>query len=196
MVQWRIDDGVSGSNGLDTRESLPLALGDLQDGTAAGMAVFKLDRLARDLIVQETLIAEVRKIGGELFTTAAGESAYLADDPDDPSRKLIRQVLGAVNEYERSMIVLRMKSGRKIKAAKGGYAGYGSPAFGKRAIDKELVTDEREAAVAARMQELRADGESYRQIADQLNTEGLAPKRGGVWHSMTVSRVLGRLSAA
>jgi DNA invertase Pin-like site-specific DNA recombinase len=112
------------------------------------MAVFKLDRLARDLIVQETLIAEVRKIGGQLFTTAAGEAAHLADDPDDPSRKLIRQVLGAVNEYERSMIVLWMKSGRKIKAAKGGYAGYGSPAFGQRSVDKELVADEREAAVA------------------------------------------------
>jgi DNA invertase Pin-like site-specific DNA recombinase len=104
-------------------------------------------------------------------------------------------VLGAVNEYERSMIVLRMKSGRKIKAAKGGYAGYGSPEFGKRSVDKELVTDDREAAVTARMRELRSAGKSYREIADTLNAEGLEAKRGGEWHSMTVSRVLSRLSA-
>ena len=113
-----------------------------------GWSCSELDRLARDLIIQETLIAEVRKIGGELFTTAAGEAGYLTDDPDDPSRKLIRQVLGAVNEYERAMIVLRMKAGRRIKASRGGYAGFGSPAFGQRSIDKELVPDEAEQAAA------------------------------------------------
>jgi hypothetical protein len=37
---------------------------------------------------------------GRAGTAAAGEAAYLVDDPDDPSRKLIRQVPGAVNEYE------------------------------------------------------------------------------------------------
>jgi DNA invertase Pin-like site-specific DNA recombinase len=192
VIQWRTDDGVSGSNGLETREDLALAFGDLQDGTSAGLVVAKLDRLARDLIVQETLIAEVRKIGAELFTTAAGEADFLADDPNDPSRKLIRQVLGAVNEYERSMIVLRMKSGRKVKAAKGGYAGYGSPRFGQRSVDKELVADEREQAVKARLRDLRDAGMSYRDIAAQANAEGLKSKRGGEWHSMTVSRVLQR----
>jgi len=194
IVQWRVDDGVSGSNGLNTREDLPLALGDLQDGTSAGIVVKQLDRLARDLIVQETLIAEIRKLGAEIFTTAAGEAAYLGDDPDDPSRKLIRQVLGAVNEYERAMIVLRMKSGRRIKAAKGGYAGYGSPAFGQRSIDRELVTDDREATVIAEMRELREAGKSLRQIADHLNAAGHAPKRGGIWHPMTVGRVLARVA--
>ena len=34
IVAWRTDDGVSGSNGLEAREELALALGDLQDGTA------------------------------------------------------------------------------------------------------------------------------------------------------------------
>ena len=192
IVWWRIDEGVSGSNGLDTREAFPLALADLQDGSAAGLVVKQLDRLARDLIVQETLIAEIRKTGAGLFTTAAGETAFLTDDADDPSRKFIRQVLGAVSEYERAMIVVRMKAGRKAKAAKGGYAGYGSPAFGQRSVDGELVTEKREVAVIGRMCELRDGGMSYRQIADRLNAEGLAPKRGGVWHSMTVSRVLGR----
>ena len=116
--------------------------------------------------------------------------------PTTPAGKLIRQVLGAVNEYERSMIVLRMKSGRTVKAAKGGYAGYGSPAFGLRSVDKDLVTDERQSAVAVRIRELRKAGKSLRQIAGQLNAEGLKPKRGGVWHSMTISRVLERKTAA
>lgn len=192
VVQWRVDEGVCGANGLENREALPLALGDLQDGTAGGLVVFKLDRLARDLIIQETLIAEVRKAGGEIFTTAAGEAGYLADDPDDPSRKLIRQVLGAVNEYERAMIVLRMKAGRRIKASRGGYAGFGSPAFGQRSIDKELVADEAEQAAVARILELRGEGLSLREIIARLDAEGIRAKRGGGWSPSTVSRVLAR----
>src|SRR5258707_15607097 len=55
------DEGVSGSNGLETRDGLQEALGALRDGAAGGLVVSVLDRLARDLIVQETLLAEIRR---------------------------------------------------------------------------------------------------------------------------------------
>ena len=193
IVGWHADEGISGSNGLDTREALAVALAELRQHRAAGIVVYRLDRLARDLIVQETLIGEIRKMGAEIFTTSAAEAGYLADDPDDPSRKLIRQILGAVNEYEKSMIVLRMKSGRAMKAKQGGYA-YGSPAFGQRTEGKQLVTDDREAAIAARIAELSAEGKSLREIASALNLAGDVPKRGAVWHPVTVSRVIARMS--
>jgi len=90
------------------------------------------------------------------------------------------------------VIVLRMRSGRKIKAARGGYARHRTPAFGQRSADGELVSDDRETAVISHMRELRETGMSYQRIADQLNAEGLTAKRGGLWHSMTVSRVLQR----
>ena len=138
IVEWRYDDGVSGGNGLDSRIGLPEALADIKDGTARGIIVFRLDRLARDLIIQETLLAEIKRMGGQTFTTSKAEAEYLDDDPNDPSRKLIRQVLGAVNEYEKSVISLRLRSGRRMKAERGGFA-YGSPAFGQRAEGKALV---------------------------------------------------------
>ena len=50
---------------------------------------------------------------------------------------MIRQVLGAVAEYERSMVVLRLRNGRRRKAEMGGYAS-GAPAFGFEARDKAL----------------------------------------------------------
>ena len=67
----------------------------------------------------------------------AAEAGYLGDDPDDPSRTLIRQVLGAVSQYERSMIALRLRSGRRRNASQGGYA-YGAPPFGFKAEDGEV----------------------------------------------------------
>ena len=191
IVAWHKDEGLSGSNGLDTRKGLYEALAAIQGRSARGVVVYRLDRLARDLIVQEQLLAEIRRMGGEAYTTSAAEAGYLADDPDDPSRKLIRQILGAVNEYERSMIALRLRNGRKLKAARGGFA-YGAPHFGARAEGKELVADEREQAAVGRIRALQADGLSLRQICCQLDAEGIRPKRGDRWHATTVNRVLAR----
>lgn len=183
------DNGISGAKELADRPGLAEALGLVRDGLVGGVVVYKLDRLARDLVLQEQLLAEIRRIGGELFTTSDAEAGYLADDPDDPSRKLIRQVLGAVAEYERSMIALRLRSGRRRKAEKGGFA-YGSPRFGYRAERGELVEDDGEQATVARMAELREQGASLRTIATTLDAEGHKPKRGTRWHPQTVASVL------
>jgi len=191
IVSWRFDDGLSGADDLDVRVGLAEALGDVKDGTSKGIVVYRLDRLARDLIIQETLLAEIRKTGGTPFTTSRAEAEYLADDPNDPSRKMIRQILGAVNEYEKSMIGLRMKSGRRMKAERGGFA-YGSPAFGQRAEGKALVPDEDEQRAVARIRELDAAGESLRSIVAALTAEGHKSKRGGKWYPATVQRVLAR----
>ena len=193
VVGWFADEGASGSNGLDSREALPSALAELRGHRADGLVVYRLDRLARDLVVQETLLAEVRRLGADVFSTAASESAYLVDDPDDPARKLIRQVLGAVNEYEKSMIALRLRSGRRLKAQRGGFA-FGSPPVGYRAEGGALVVDQEEALAVARARELRGRGKSLREIADVLANEGHRAKRGGMWHPTTLARVLARTS--
>lgn len=191
IVGWYRDEGVSGSNGLDSREGLPDALAELKAGQAEALIVYRLDRLARDLIVQETLLAEVKRMGCVVFSTSAAEDAYLVDDPDDPSRKLIRQVLGAVAEYERSMIALRLRSGRKRKAEKGGFA-YGSPALGFRAEGGELVEDDGEQITIKRIHELHRQGVSYRGMADVLAAEGRRPKRSDRWHPESLRRVIAR----
>ncbi len=177
---------------LDDRPGLGAALGMIRDRQAQGIVVPRLDRLARDLIVQETVLAEIRRLGGEVFSTSPAEASYLTDDPDDPSRKMIRQVLGAVAEYERSMVVLRLQNGRRRKAQNGGYAS-GAPAFGYEARDRELVESEGEQATLARIAELRDSGASLRTICSTLESEGHRTKRGGTeWLPMTIKRVLDR----
>jgi DNA invertase Pin-like site-specific DNA recombinase len=191
-VKWCRDEGASGANGLDSRVGLLDAFGALKDGMANGLVVFCLDRLARELVLQETLLAEIWRLKCEVFSTSAAESEYLTDDPDDPGRKFIRQVLGAVAEYEKSKIALRLRAGRRLKAERGGYAGFGSPPLGYRAEDGELVVDDEERRVVARIVELQAKGASLRSIASTLTKEGLRPKRGGRWHPETIAKVLRR----
>src|SRR6202011_3230616 len=103
------------------------------------------------------LLAEIRRMRAEVFSTSAAESSYLGDDPDDPSRALIRQVLGAVAEYERAMIRLRMRSGKQRKRAGGGFIG-GQVPFVFRAEGAKLVPDPQEQRVLSRIRELRAAG--------------------------------------
>ena len=190
LVAIHTDAGVSGSNGVEDRDGLPDALEALQDGTAEGIVVLRLDRLARALTVQEGTLAKVWQLGGRLFTVESGE--VLPDDADDPMRTAMRQMVGVFAELERRMVVKRLRDGRKRKAEKGGFA-YGSPAYGQRAKDRELVPDEREAATLARIRELHAAGASLRSMAATLTAEGHRPKRSEVWHPQSLARILARL---
>jgi DNA invertase Pin-like site-specific DNA recombinase len=128
LVAMHRDEGISGSNGLESRLGLADALAAVHARKAEGVVVPRLDRLARDLVLQETLLGEARRLGGQVFSCSDAEAEFLVDDPADPSRRLIRQILGAVAEYERSMIALRLRAGRRRKAEQGGYAGDGFPA--------------------------------------------------------------------
>jgi DNA invertase Pin-like site-specific DNA recombinase len=196
LVTILCDEGISGAKELEDRPGLADALGMLRDKQAQGIVVPRLDRLARDLIVQETVLAEIRRVGGQVFSTSPAEASYLTDDPDDPSRKMIRQVLGAVAEYERSMVVLRLRNGRRRKAQMGGYAS-GAPAFGYEARDKTLVVSNEEHETVKRITDLRDSGASLREICSTLESEGRKSKRGSSrWQPMAVKRVLDRLGKA
>src|SRR5262252_7034966 len=131
------DDGVSGSNGLDTRPGLAAAFADMEAGKADALAVYRLDRLARKLASQETWIEQQERAGRKVVSVTE------PDHGEDEMRVLIRQVLGAFAEYERAVIRKRLRNGRAEKAARGGYA-YGGPPFGWRAEGGELVPAPRE----------------------------------------------------
>jgi DNA invertase Pin-like site-specific DNA recombinase len=194
LVRLYRDVGVSGTNGLADRVGLPDAEAAIQAGEADGLVVRELDRLHRDMMIQEQVFADLWRIRPEIeiFSTKGGEQQNCRrDDPDDPSRLLIRRVLGAVAQYVRDQTVARLRAGKRRKAEAGGFVG-GQPAFGQRAENKALTVDEAEAATVARIRALRASGASLRAIAATLQAEGRPPKRGDRWHPTTVGRVLAR----
>jgi DNA invertase Pin-like site-specific DNA recombinase len=192
VVLMLCDAGVSGARELDDRPALLDAIEAVRSAAADGLVVFRLDRLARDLVVQEQLLRELWSLDATVFSTSSAECSLLTEDAEDPARRLIRQVLGAVAEYERSIIALRLRAGRRRKAASGGYAGYGSPPLGWTARGGELVVSDAERCVVERIVVLRAESMSYRQVAHRLEAEGLRPKRGGRWHATTIARIVER----
>src|SRR4051812_45093125 len=129
------DRGVSGT--VEDRPGLAALLADLRPADV--VVVARLDRLARDLLTQEFLLRDIRQRGADLVSCSPAETDYLRDDPHDPTRKLIRQVLGAVSEFERALIRLRLQRGRALKAERGGLA-YGSPPFGHPGLNRKPRT--------------------------------------------------------
>ncbi len=197
------EKGVSGASELANRPKLGEAMEMVRAGEIVGIVVHKLDRLARDVVIQETLIRDLAALGGRFFSTMDSENEMLVNDPTDPGRKMVRQILGAVAEYEREVIALRLSSGRRRKAENGGYA-YGSPPVGYKAVGKALVPDQDEQAALDLMKRLRAEGSSIRDICRALTAAGHQTKSAGrptkpgkrppsgVWQPAVVLKVLNR----
>jgi DNA invertase Pin-like site-specific DNA recombinase len=177
IVQVFREEGVSGTKDLANRPAFIEMMIALHGDGVRLVLIEKLDRLARDLMVQETIIGDLRKNGFDLVSVAEPDLLQ-----NDPTRKLMRQIFGAIAEYEREMIVLKLRGARIRQKAKTGKC-EGAKLYG------ELPG---EAAVIARMKELRASGLGFDRIAAQLNAEGVKPRRGKQWWGAAVNNVLSR----
>lgn len=193
LIEIHSDEGVSGTKGSDEREGLAAALLLIKDGGADGLLVYSLHRLARQLDVQEAALAHVWKAGGTVFAVDVGE--VLRDDPSDPMRTALRQMIGVFSQLERGMIAARLAAGRRMKAERGGFA-YGSPPFGYRSEGGTLVPVESEQAIIKRIQAMRERGAYFKDIAATLDAEGLRPRRSDRWHTSCIRRIVARLEDA
>lgn len=189
LVRIVSENGKSGTLEETARPGLLEVLTAIRRGEAESVVVTSLDRLARALTVQEGVLAKLWAMGAEVYTVDGGPVPR--DDPDDPMRTALRQIVGVFAELDRRLIVKRLRNGRMTKANRGGYS-VGAPRFGWRAEGGELVTDPEEQATIKRMRSLKRKGMSLEGIAATLNSEGLRPRRGLKWYAKTVSRVLVR----
>lgn len=179
LVAIYSDEGISGTEDLTGRRGLADALDHLAAG-AEVLIIPKLDRLARDLMVQEQVLADCWRTGGRVLSCSETERTYCQpDDPSDPARTLIRQVLGAVAAYERAMIRARLVAGRRRRIAVEGYAGGPEP-YGWSCPE--------ERGTLALVDVERAAGTTWRGVADVLNAAGRLKRNGTAWSAADLHR--------
>jgi DNA invertase Pin-like site-specific DNA recombinase len=177
------EKGVTGSKESMDRPAFAEMMTALHSNGVRTIIIEKLDRLARDLMVQEATIADLQKHGFTLVSVA--EPDLMASDP---TRILMRQLMGAVAQYDKSQIVLKLRGARMRMRAKEGRC-EGRKPYG---------FFDGEEAVIERMKALRATGLGFDRIAAQLNTEGRKTRTGAPWHGLVVNRILtgkGRMAA-
>jgi DNA invertase Pin-like site-specific DNA recombinase len=169
------EEGVPGATELANRPAFVEMMTALHTNGTKLVLIEKLDRLARDLMIQETIIGDLRKNGFELISVAEPDLLQ-----DDPSRKLMRQIFGALAEYEKTMIVLKLRGARLRAKARDGRC-EGAKPYGTLPGEGEIIE---------RMSALRASGLAFEKIAAELNATGVKPRRGEKWWGKTVDKIL------
>src|SRR4028118_671773 len=111
LVDSYYDEAVSGADHVTLRPGFTAMMERIASNGVRTIIVETANRFARDLIVQETGYAMLKERGVDLI--AADKPDAFVDDT--PTAILIRQVLGAVSQFEKAMVVTKLKGARDRK---------------------------------------------------------------------------------
>jgi DNA invertase Pin-like site-specific DNA recombinase len=178
IARWFVDS-ITGKTDLEHRPAL-------QELIAAAngirtIVIEKVDRLARDLMVQESIIADLKRNNFEVLSTFEADLCST-----DPTRILVRQILGAFSQYEKSMIVQKLWGARQRARVKNPNYREGRAPYGTNKEELENI---------ARILELRGDGLTLTAIASKLREEQRPARDGGIWHPRQVLRIIDRANS-
>jgi DNA invertase Pin-like site-specific DNA recombinase len=142
-----VDIGISGSK--DSRPQLDSMMRLAKARKLDVIAIWKLDRFGRSLRHLVDALAELQAVGCAFVS--------LRDNLDltTPAGRMMAHVIGAMAEFERELIRERVKAGLAHARSKGRIGG--RPRV-KRERDKD----------AKAIRRLRAEGQSYGEIAEEL----------------------------
>ncbi len=181
IVDWFYDAAMSGADPIEARPGFAALLAHIAGNGVRTIIVETANRFARDLMVQEVGFAKLWDLGVTLI--AADSPASFLDD--GPTSKLIRQILGVVAEFDRAMIVAKLKGARdRVRRMRGKCEG--RKAYAEREGGQELV---------ATVRQLRGNTtgrpKSLRQIASALAERGYLTPSGRHYSASAVASMLG-----
>lgn len=134
IVDWFYDAAVSGADPIEARPGFAALLARIAGNGLRTIVVETANRFARDLMVQEVGFAMLRDLGVTLIA-ADSPSSFL---DDSPTSKLIRQILGAVSEFDKAMTVAKLKGARDRARRHRGKC-EGRKSYAERKDGQELV---------------------------------------------------------
>lgn len=173
------DDAVKGSDPVDTRPGFAAMMTLIAGNGVRTILVETASRFARDLIIQETGWRMLRDAGITLIAADSPE-AFL---DDTPTAVMIRQILGSVSQFEKAMLVAKLKGARERKKAITGKCG-GRKSYSERS--PELV------ALAKKLARYPINGRkrSLRQIAAELEAQGHVTGDGKRYAASAIARMI------
>lgn len=179
------DEGVSGAKRFEARPGGAEVLDAIRCGEVYHVIALKLDRLFRDA---ENALAQTRhwdKLGIALHVIDMGGSAL---NTGGAMGRAFLTIAAAFAELERNLI--RERTATALRQKKVNLQVYSPTPLGYRREGKVLVADPDEAAVVARIRDLRANGLSLRAIAAELAAARIRTKTGRSWHASTIARIV------
>jgi DNA invertase Pin-like site-specific DNA recombinase len=176
------DEGVSGTADSFERPGLSDLFIAIRSNGVRAIIVERSDRLARDLMVGEIILAEARKLG-VIVLTSDGVDLTVGDD--NPTSILIRQILGAVAQFDKSITVQKLRASRNRKRRDTGRC-EGVKPFGYLPGEQVAI-----ARIKGLMRKTRGENRrSPAAIAEALNAEEISSRSGKPWSRSTVYKIL------
>ncbi|MGY3123601.1 DNA invertase Pin-like site-specific DNA recombinase [Bradyrhizobium sp. S3.14.4] len=175
------DEAVKGSDPIDTRPGFAEMLEALEANGTKTIIVETANRFARDLMVQEVGFAMLKARGFDLIASDSPTSFL----DDTPTARLIRQVLGAISEFEKAMLVAKLKGARDRKRRSG-----------VKVEGRKSIAEQRPDTIelARKLARARPKGgkRSLREIAASLAEAGHTTKAGTPYAPTAVKLMLAR----
>lgn len=172
LVEVIREEGKSGKS-VRNRPALLSAIEKLNKGEASALYVTRLDRLARSLSDLLTIVSQADRKEWRL------RILELNLDTRTAQGRLVLSMLGAVADFERSLISSRQKDVHAQRRATGEVWGVtkGSKPITSIGTREKIIT-------------LHKSGKSLREIGALLTQEGIPTARGGKWHAATIRHFL------
>jgi DNA invertase Pin-like site-specific DNA recombinase len=180
IVETFYDAAVSGADPVGERPGFAEMLERLLSNGARTIIVESPDRFARDLMVQ---------LAGHDMLKARGISLVAASVPmhfieDTPTAILVRQVLGAIAEFEKTTLVAKLAAARRRKRAATGQKVAG------RKSHAEARPDVVKLAKALARKKPKGGTLSLRAISAELAARGFLNERGCPFNPKSVAAML------
>jgi DNA invertase Pin-like site-specific DNA recombinase len=115
VVDWFYDAAVRGTDSITERPGFAAMLERLASNGVRAIIVESPDRFARDLAVQLAGHDYLKGLGVALIPASAPDFFL----EDTPTAVLVRQVLGAIAQFEKGTMVAKLKAARERKRAAG-----------------------------------------------------------------------------
>ena len=171
---------MSGADPIAERPGFKAMLDRVAHNGVRVILVESPDRFARDLAVQLAGHDYLRSLGVALIPASAPD--FFTED--NPTAVLVRQVLGAIAQFEKASLVAKLKAARDRKKQ---LTGKGS--------GRKTLAEARPETVALAKQ-LHAQGLSLRQISAELASCGHLTSNGKPYAPSHVGQVLKREGSA
>ncbi|MBV9977022.1 MAG: recombinase family protein [Hyphomicrobiales bacterium] len=182
LVSSFYDAAVRGGDAIDARPGFAAMLEAIAVNGVRTIIVESANRFARDLIVQETGHRMLRDMGITLIA-ADSPDAFIEDSP---TTVLIRQVLGAVAQFEKAALVAKLRAARERKRRLTGRK------VGGRASIAEMRPEVVEEARRLSRRRPKGGKRSLREIATELANTGHVAPSGKPYHPDMVRRMLAK----
>jgi len=180
IVDEFYDAAVSGADPIAERPGFKAMLDRIAANGVRCIIVESPDRFARDLTVQLTGHDFLKKLGIVLIPATAPD--FFTEET--PTAVLVRQVLGAIAQFEKTSLVAKLKAARDRKRSVTGKCG------GRKSY-AEAKPETRVGQAVALAKELRRQRMSLRKISATLAAQGHVTATGKPYVASAVQAMVG-----